>query len=913
MWPTLARYGNLAQSFVSKVPSFFGLTPGAERDRRYQTQPVQEPERAETTREKIKTAARFPAFLPYFDESQTLYETQEMRRQYRRMLSDPNVKAALLGKVVPVTALELKFHPATDLPRYKEHAEFLDWAIKRRLKGGLMGLAWNILVHGCVDGYSLNEKVWTFQDGQRYHGKRVLKELKPKDPDQDCVLWFDEYKNVTGVMGLKWNAGEIWNPKEFLIYSHQPLYNNATGISDFRSVYGRYWMLDSVTKMRGRGAEKRAEPVVWGEYPDGTKQGSVQRILAHVKSQNWAAVPSGVKLQVMDIAGSSSDYFEKFTSSLREEIFLGIAGAILQNLTGGEGELRGNSKVHQNTAAAFKWALTQSVVQCFNDYDNGLIPDMLTGAGNYRDVFDYPYATMTGVDDAELAESMTIDQGLKALGYVESQQGLEERYGRKLEKAPDASQGMGGGMDGGLDNLMNTPVDEIQDDPDADTLDSDSFSEWVPFQGPHGGKGWRNSSSGEIRYQDKSPEGSEGTASGVSLNRADLIASSVGQKTQGVLTKLGTRGGKKSAPAGGLKNRFAKRTPQQTHALFQGEQVDWANLPEHEKQSAVENLAQLPAKKLRREHEDWSDLWDKKERQAKLTNQDPEGAYYKRFVGPEIEDAKARVEILERALAHGHGIEPDTDPMSVPGAWRKIKKHGESFSADQAVSALTPPPRKFGGDVKALPQDLPQVPFDHILWDLCRKVSPTERPAQVPFTCGHIGAVTLKLVDLDAAKLKDMETVEGANGRENPDLVPANEAWADCNLDPHEWPYIFLHEVSEWRDMANGMGYEEAHARANALEYQARAMEPQPKDGPLAKMAESIAQNLELPTLEAAQVQVKHLLATHASFSEVVGVIAKLSPADRERLAKVHGLDTDNFVFSPEQVATRIVNRREEN
>ena len=860
MWPIIARYGNLAQTFASKVPSFFGLTQGPERDRRYKTDPVPEPERADWTREKIKTSARFPAFLPYFDESQVLYETQEMRRQFRRMLADPNVKSALLGKIVPVTALELKFHAAGDHPRYKEHAEFLDWSIKRRLKGGLMALAWNVLVHGCIDGYSINEKVWTFQDGQRYHGKRVLSDLKAKDPDQDCVLWFDEYKNVTGVMGLKWNAGEVWNPKEFLIYSHQPLYNNATGISDFRSVYGRYWMLDSVTKMRGRGAEKRAEPIVWGEYPDGTKQNSVQNMLARVKSQNWGAVPAGVKLQVLDTAGSSSDYFEKFTSSLREEIFLGIAGAILQNLTGGEGELRGNSKVHQNTAAAFKWALTQSVVQCFNDYDNGLIRDILTGAGNYRDVFDYPYATMTGVDDAELAESMAIDQGLKSLGYVESQEGLEERYGRKLEKAPEQSGGLTG-TSGALDSIIGGDTAQPDgDDPDADEVQSDEFSEGsYGHSHPSRNEGRGRSGSGGKRDLLRSAQdaanprrsGVSGEAPNDSGSMVDLArpkrSASVrelfaehdvsgeardesGQWTAG----SGAPTGKKSAAQGGLKNRFAKRTPQQTYGLFQGSQVDWANLPEHEKQSAIENLAKLPAKKLRRDHEDWSDIWDERERLAKHGVSGPETAYYQRFVQPDIDDAKARVDVLERALAHGHGIEPDTDPMSVPGAWRKIKKHGESFSADQTVNALTRQPRKFGGDVKALPQDLPKMPFDHVLWGLCKRLSPTERPAQVPFVCGNIGAATLKLVDFDAAKLKDMETVEGANGHENPDLVPANECWADCNLDPHEWPFIFLHEVSEWRDMGNGMGYEEAHARANSLEYQARSI----AEGDAAEFAE---------------------------------------------------------------------------
>src|SRR5262245_27092238 len=43
-----------------------------------------------------------PVFMPYFRDGTA--ETPQMRAAYRRMLADPNVKAALVGKIFGVAA-----------------------------------------------------------------------------------------------------------------------------------------------------------------------------------------------------------------------------------------------------------------------------------------------------------------------------------------------------------------------------------------------------------------------------------------------------------------------------------------------------------------------------------------------------------------------------------------------------------------------------------------------------------------------------------------------------------------------------------------------------------------------------------------------------------------------------------------
>lgn len=435
----------LWQSIGSTVTSALGWG--------HNTTPVPEiePPRAPVGIEKLKQGVPIPNFLPYYDPLQNLHETAEMRLAYRQMLADPNIKAALFGKLFAVMSRELKVHPAVPTGEgHKKIADYCEWNLKRRLAGGIPRLGWNILVGACIDGYSVNEKVWGVQDKGRWEGKRVLRRLKAKDPDQDLVLWTDEFKNVTAVQGLRYNAGEYWNPKDFLIYTHLPLFENATGMSDFRAVYSRWWTLDTVLKLRAMGAERRALPVVVGHYSAATNQTQLENVLAAIKYRNWLAVPDSVKVEVLDLAGTSAAYFSEFRRDCQEEIFLGVQLATLQALVGGQGQMRGDSEVHQDTADTAKWVLAEAMVNCLNDMEGGLLKEMVDF--NFMDPSDYPYATLKSTDDDSLSKSITVDTGLQQMGYKLSNLDIQERYGRPMAtdesdelKAPEQPGAKGAG------------------------------------------------------------------------------------------------------------------------------------------------------------------------------------------------------------------------------------------------------------------------------------------------------------------------------------------------------------------------------------------------------------------------------------------------------------------------------------
>jgi hypothetical protein len=402
---------------------------------------------------------KIPAFLPYYDDQSGV--TTEMYLAFRRMFADPNIKAALLGKLLAVMSQELQIHPADkDDPASRRHAEFCRWNLAERLHGGIAELAWAILSGGCLDGYSVCEKVLVPQTRGKWAGKVVLRKLAAKDVQRDLVPQLDEFKNVVSLMGLRYNGGEEYDPSLFVIYSHLPFYSNPTGTSDLRAVYGRYWMLDTVLKLRAYGLEKRALPHLWGTYQHASQAPSLADALSKLKSQNWTMAPEGCKIEAVNIAGMADAQFAQAVNDLREEIFLGIQGATLQALVGGQGEERGNSQVHQDTASLFKWHLSNAICNVLNDQDSGLIKDLV----DLNFVADeYPRATLSAVDPAELQAEIAVDQGLAQMGFPLSLQELAERYGRTIATDPrDQLQAPGqqpSGLPGGL-----PPIGDQQDD-----------------------------------------------------------------------------------------------------------------------------------------------------------------------------------------------------------------------------------------------------------------------------------------------------------------------------------------------------------------------------------------------------------------------------------------------------------------
>ncbi len=450
-------YASAGQSLLSDVP---GPSPGILEHLRanFGGWPGKDdapgtPAAADLTDEKPASGPRnvvLPRFLPYFDE--VTGETPQIRAAYRKMLADPNCKAALYGTVFGVASLDLQIHPATKTrKRDQKVADFVQWNLTRRIGEGLAGLIESVLVAMLVDGYSVNLKVWGRQDTGKYEGNYVLRKIKCQDTGKTMVPQTDEHLDIVGFQGLQYNAGEVFPPSDFLIARNMPLYNSPTGTSTFRAAYSRYWALDTATKLRAMAVERAATGVPVGKYPNASLKPALEAALASLRSRGWLAIPADAEVTILNLAEGSDAIFKSATDDWREEIFLAIQGATLQALTGGQGEQRGSSKVHKSTADLFRWRLSATVECLLNDEEQGLIKDMVDL--NYV-VSEYPWATLSAVDPQELASEMTVDEGLTRIGLPLSREETYARYSRSPPKDGEGGEDTlkapaGGGAPGG--------------------------------------------------------------------------------------------------------------------------------------------------------------------------------------------------------------------------------------------------------------------------------------------------------------------------------------------------------------------------------------------------------------------------------------------------------------------------------
>jgi hypothetical protein len=384
-----------------------------------------------------------------------------MRYAYRRMLADPTIKASFCAKIFSVMAQDLVVGPPKWLKkdaRSIEIAEFVEWNLTAGTVEGVPGLVWDILSGGLIDGFSVSEKVWGEPEIKgRWRGKRRLAALKAKDVYQDLVLEIDEFKNIVGVKGLRYNAGQTFDPADFVIYSHLGLFENPTGMSDFRAVYGKWWLLDTVWKLRAIACDKRSMPIMVGHWKDVSQQRTLEASLSRVRYQNWITAPEEAKIEALNIAGQADQIFKDTIRDLKEDIVTGLKGAILTQMT--SSDQRGDSQVHEGTSNAFEWYLSAAVLNVLNGHESGLIRHIVDV--NYQGVGDYPRASFGGIDDAELKESLNIDRTLWDMGWPLDQDEMETRYGRKWQadpqkaiKKPDGGGGPPGADGGALAGMM---------------------------------------------------------------------------------------------------------------------------------------------------------------------------------------------------------------------------------------------------------------------------------------------------------------------------------------------------------------------------------------------------------------------------------------------------------------------------
>lgn len=352
------------------------------------------------------------------------HETAEMRLAYRKAVSEPTVKSALLGKIYSVMSLDLRCIPRDKNNSLEyEVADFCRYLLEKSI-GGTAAVIWSILSGGLVDGFSLCEPVTYRYVSGKYKDKIGLKKLKAKDT-RFIQFEVDSYKNITSVINQVSNSNIRYDPDDFVIFQNIQLFESAQGISDLRSSYRAVEMIVHVLKLRMIFLDKYTGPFLHARTGDPALRSRLANELKNARAQGVLVTDPSTDVSLLDLAMSGTADFQAGLDDLRKEVAIGISGAFLHMLTGGGAQHRGNSQVQQSTVDLFVWALSVQVAAVI---ESQLLPDFVRY--NYGYDVDVPLCKLEAPDPDSVIQELKIDQALAELGFPLKLAELSERTGR---------------------------------------------------------------------------------------------------------------------------------------------------------------------------------------------------------------------------------------------------------------------------------------------------------------------------------------------------------------------------------------------------------------------------------------------------------------------------------------------------
>jgi hypothetical protein len=427
-----------------------------------------------------------PWYPPYNSYTENQSESSpEMQMAYRRMMSDPNVHAAVTTQIFGVGALNLQIRPPKNpTKRDIEITEWNSWTFTQAMREGLHNNIWQILSGMLLDGYSLCSKVLAVETAGEWTGKIRIASLKAEDVGFNVVLRVDEHRNVVNAMGLRYNAGQYFDMTRFVYARHMPLYNSPVGQSALRAAYRAWWSLRVAQQLRLVFLEKRAIPIIWGNYKTASQKQSLDRALGLAKSKTWITVPDDVRLEVLNAAGGAEEAYAAAVKDWKHDIFLGIQAASLPNIEGQVSDGRGNTEIQMSQADLFKSWLSQTITNIFNDHESGLIKDN-TDLNYVTD--RYPTASLSAINQEEIKEELNNYYTAWEMGVDLSKQEIYDKFNWKRPTDPDdtlkgkAQDAMISGSAGSDPNPpappgSKSPFDETGFTDESESLNSSSDS-----------------------------------------------------------------------------------------------------------------------------------------------------------------------------------------------------------------------------------------------------------------------------------------------------------------------------------------------------------------------------------------------------------------------------------------------------
>lgn len=270
---------------------------------------------------------------------------------YREMMTDPQIRAAVMFKILARISSGWDIVAASDKPQDVEAKEFVEANLKR-MRGTMSGFLRRAMM-AMAYGLSVHEMVLEIPDKGPLAGKICLKELKWKRPEH-FRLKTDKFGNLIGVQQKLLNQWQDLDPLYFVTWAwdHEGDYQ---GRSDLTPAYRWFKSKKLIDWVWNVFLEKHATPTPVGKFPPGAtsdQKNEVLRFLQDMPVRGAAIVPANWQLDNFESGRTGGDYEQKIKYSDR----MIVRSLLLPTLVLDEGD-SGAYALGQQHADTFTWVL----------------------------------------------------------------------------------------------------------------------------------------------------------------------------------------------------------------------------------------------------------------------------------------------------------------------------------------------------------------------------------------------------------------------------------------------------------------------------------------------------------------------------------------------------------------------------
>jgi len=375
-------------------------------------------------------------FMPAFKPNTGLLEFANMdeiiRRHgwntYKDMRHDAQVKAALSFKKTLVAGRAFDVTPASDDPKDKEVAEFVQFALKRARFNQIVKEAASAFEFG----FSAAELVWKLG---AYQGQPavLLDRMKFRDPKTMTVMT-DMHGNVTGFRQYG-DRGELIDlpPRKMFHYAYNAEFGSPYGMSDLRSVYKNWWSKKFIIQFWNVFLERMGAPIMAVKYPQGAPEelkSTLKKILQGLSSKTEMLIPQGVEVELIEAQRAGQAGYRDALEYHDREISRGILVPALLGMS--SDQQRGSdsqSRLHLRTLFKVTGMISDEIRDAAHEQIVKRLVDF-----NF-DVTEYPEITWGDYGEFEMNEIIDAIRLMHSAGVLDMNQ-EDVNYARSVIGLP---------------------------------------------------------------------------------------------------------------------------------------------------------------------------------------------------------------------------------------------------------------------------------------------------------------------------------------------------------------------------------------------------------------------------------------------------------------------------------------------